>query len=137
MTPQIARRILASAAVLGLLALWLVKDIMWRGGFVLWVLIVLGVAFVVEASSSSDPLARRERRMLFGSAGALALLLVLRDAPSLYAVDFFAFMVVLFLVAWRASGRPLSQLEPRFEMPMRSRWMPVRVARIEDSALAV
>lgn len=113
MTPQLARRILAISALLGVLANWLLKVNSWRAGFVLWVLVVLGVAFYVEASSESDPVARRERRLLYGSAGVLALLLVLRDAESLYAVDFFAFMVVLFLVAWRASGRSLAQLEPR------------------------
>lgn len=113
MTPQLARRILALSAVLGVLANWLLKVDSWRAGFVLWVLVVLGVAFYVEASSDSEPAARRERRLLYGSAGVLALLLVLRDAESLYAVDFFAFMVVLFLVAWRASGRSLAQLEPR------------------------
>ncbi len=113
MTPQLARRILAISAVLGVLAHWLLKVNSWRAGFVLWVIVVLSVAFVVEASAESDAVARRERRMLYGSAGVLALLLVLRDAESLYAVDFFAFMVVLFLVAWRASGRSLRQLEPR------------------------
>jgi hypothetical protein len=113
MTPQLARRILAVSAVLGVLANWLLEGNSWRAGFVLWVLVVLGVAFAVEASADSDSSARRERRLLFSAAGALALLLVLRDAESLYALDFFAFMVVLFLVAWRASGRSLKQLEPR------------------------
>jgi hypothetical protein len=113
MTPQLARRILALSAVLGLLANWLLKVNSWSAGFVLWVLLVLGVAFYVEAATESEPTARRDRRILYGTAGALALLLVLRDAESLYAVNFFAFMVVLFLVAWRASGRSLTQLEPR------------------------
>jgi hypothetical protein len=113
MTPQLARRILALSAVLGVLANWLVKVNSWSAGFVLWVLLVIGVAFYVEASSDSDAVARRERRILYGAAAALALLLVLRDAESLYAVNFFGFMVVLFLVAWRASGRSLAQLEPR------------------------
>lgn len=113
MTPQLARRILGLSVVLGLLANWLLKVNSWSAGFVLWVFIVLGVAFYVEASAASEPVARRERRILYGAAGVLALLLVLRDAESLYAVNFFAFMVVLFLVAWRASGRSLSQLEPR------------------------
>ena len=113
MTPQLARRILALSAVLGLLANWLLKVNSWSAGFVLWVFVVLGVAFYVEASAASEPVARRERRILYASAGALALLLVLRDAESLYAVNFFGFMVVLFLVAWRASGRSLAQLEPR------------------------
>jgi hypothetical protein len=113
MTPQLARRILALSAGLGLLAHWLLKVNSWRAGFVVWVLVVLGAAFYVEVSSESEPGARRERRLLYGSAGVLALLLVLRDAESLYAVNFFAFMVVLFLVAWRASGRSLAQLEPR------------------------
>jgi hypothetical protein len=113
MTPQLARRILALSVVLGLLANWLLKVNSWSAGFVLWVFVVLGVAFYVEASAQSELVARRERRLLYSSAGALALLLVLRDAESLYAVNFFAFMVVLFLVAWRASGRSLAQLEPR------------------------
>jgi hypothetical protein len=91
----------------------LLKVNSWSAGFVLWVFIVLGVAFSVEASMESEPTARRERRMLYGAAGVLALLLVLRDAEILYAVNFFGFMVVLFLVAWRASGRSLSALEPR------------------------
>jgi hypothetical protein len=113
MTPQLARRILALSAVLGVLANWLLKVNSWSAGFVLWVLLVIGVAFYVEASTDSDAVARRERRILYGAAAALALLLVLRDAESLYAVNFFGFMVVLFLVAWRASGRSLAQLEPR------------------------
>lgn len=113
MTPQLARRILALSAVLGILANWLVKLDDWRAGFVLWVLLTLGVAFVVEGATDSEPVARRERRTLYASAAILALLLVFRDATSLYAVNFFAFLVVLFLVAWRASGRSLAQLEPR------------------------
>ncbi len=113
MTPHLARRILALSAVLGVLANWLVKLDDWRAGFVLWVLLTLGVAFVVEDASDSEPVARRDRRTLYASAAMLALLLVLRDATSLYAVNFLAFLVVLFLVAWRASGRPLAQLEPR------------------------
>ncbi len=113
MTPQLARRILALSVVLGALANWLVKDGAWPAGFVVWVLIVLGVAFYAEGVTTSDPATRRERRMLYASAGVLALLLILRDAPSVYALDFFAFLVVLFLVAWRAHGRSLAQLEPR------------------------
>ena len=113
MTPQLARRILALSTVLGVLANWLLKANSWGAGFVLWVLVVLGVAFYVDATAASEPSARRDRRLLYVSAAALAVLLVLRDAESLYAVNFFGFMVVLFLVAWRASGRSLAQLEPR------------------------
>lgn len=113
MTPVLARRILALSAVLGVLANWLVRLDDWRAGFVLWVLLTLGVAAIVDHASDSEPLVRRERRTLYASAAMFALLLVLRDASSLYAVNFLAFLVVLFLVAWRASGRSLAQLEPR------------------------
>lgn len=114
MTPQLARRILAAALVLGVLADRLINADSWRAGFLLWVLPTLGVALVVsERAAAGSAEARRERRLLYGSAGVLALLLVLRDAPTLYALDFFAFLVVLWLVAWRARGRSLGQLEPR------------------------
>ncbi len=114
MTPQLARRILLAALGLGVAANVLFKEAdSWRAGFTLWVFLVLGVAWIVQRTSTAHIEDQRERQLLFGAAGFFALLLVLRDAPSLYAVDFFAFVVVLFLVAWRAGGRTLSQLEPR------------------------
>lgn len=113
MTPQLARRILGLAVVLGVLANSLLKVDSWRAGFVLFVIACLGVAWWVARDSAAEPSARRERLMLYGAAAVLASLLVLRDAPTLYALDFFAFLVVMFLVAWRASGRSLGQLEPR------------------------
>jgi hypothetical protein len=129
MTPHLARRLLALAAVLGIAADHFLRADSWRAGFVVWVLLVLGVALTVSesfASERSDDAsadaarsgaaaanARAERRTLFGAAAILALMLILRDAPLLYALDFFGFVVVLFLVAWRAQGRALAQLEPR------------------------
>lgn len=113
MTPQLARRLLGASAVLGVLANWLLTVDSWRAGFVLWVLVVLGVALAAERARAMDPTVHRERRLLYGSAATLAMLLVLRDAPLLYAFDFLAFLVVMFLVAWRARGRSLTQLEPR------------------------
>lgn len=114
MTPVLARRLLAAAAVLGVLADWLLRADSWRAGFVLWVLLVLVVALAAsERAGADDAAARRERRILYGAAAVLALLLVLRDAPSLYALDFFALLVVFLLIAWRAAGRPLAELEPR------------------------
>ncbi len=109
MTPQLARRLLALAAVLGIAADYFLRAGAWRAGFVVWALMVLGVGVTL----GHDEAAKGERRMLFAAAGALALLLILRDAPMLYALDFFGFVVVLFLIAWRAHGRPLAQLEPR------------------------
>ncbi len=124
MTPHLARRILALAAVLGVAADYFLRRNSGRAGFVVWLLLVLGVALTVsestaEGAGSSDDervrvaSARGERRLLYGAAAILALLLILRDAPMLYAVDFFGFVVVLFLVAWRAHGRALAELEPR------------------------
>lgn len=113
MTPQLARRTLLAALVLGVAANFLIKVDSWRAGFTIWVLFVLGAAWMLHHASAATPETLRERRLLFGAAGFFALLLVLRDSPSLYAVDFFAFVVVLFLVAWRAGGRSLRELEPR------------------------
>lgn len=113
MTSALARRILYSALGLGIAANWLIKVDSWRAGFTLWVLLVLGVTWMVHRASDAAAETKRERTVLFGAAAFFAVLLVLRDAPTLYAVDFFAFVVVLFLVAWRASGRPLRELEPR------------------------
>lgn len=114
MNAQLARRILIAALGLGIAANFLMKNVdSWRAGFVLWVFLVLGVTWMVHRASDAPAETLRERKLLFGAAGFFALLLVLRDAPTLYAVDFFAFAVVLFLVAWRASGRALTKLEPR------------------------
>lgn len=109
MTPQLARRTLALAAILGIAADYLLRGAPWRAGFVVWLLVVLGIGVTL----GSDDAAKGERRTLFAAAGALALLLVLRDAPMLYALDFFGLAVVFFLIAWRAHGRSLAALEPR------------------------
>lgn len=114
MTPRLARPLLLAALALGALADWLLRADSWRAGFVAWALLVLGVAFVASERSTGDAAGgARDRRLLFGAAAALVLLLVLRDASTLYALDFFAFIVVCFLIAWRAGGRALTQLEPR------------------------
>lgn len=114
MTSQLASRILAVSLVLGVLANWLLKVDSWRAGFVVWMTCVIAVTLVLsERASGDDDPARRERRVLLGSAFGLSLLLVLRDASTLYAVDFFALLVTLFLMAWRAFGRSLATLEPR------------------------
>jgi hypothetical protein len=113
-TPTIARRALAASLALGLAASYLLDGYQWRFGFVAWVLVALGAALLLlERSDAPDAAARRDRRLLFGAAGALALLLVLRDAPMLYVLDFFALVVTCALIAWRAGGRPLSALVPR------------------------
>ena len=114
MTPQLARRVLAGAVVLGLLADWLLRAGPWRAGFVVWALLLLGAGlYIGQLLDADDAAAGRERRLLIGSAGALALLLVLRDADMLFALDLFALFVACFLIAWRALGRRLVQLEPR------------------------
>jgi hypothetical protein len=100
---------LALAAGLGIAADYLLRAASWRAGFALWVLLLLGAGVTL----GRDDAAKGERRLLFAAAGVLASLLVLRDAPMLYALDFFGFVVVLFLIAWRAHGRPLAALEPR------------------------
>jgi hypothetical protein len=110
MTPQLARRLLSAALVLGVLANWLVNVGAFRAGFSLWVVSALGAGLLImERSSPADA----ARRGLFGAAAALACLLVLRDAPSVSALNFAAFLVVAALIAWRALKRPLMQLEPR------------------------
>lgn len=114
MTPQLARRLLAAALVLGVAGNWLLRVDHWRAGLVLWLLAVLGVAFAASRrSEASDPTARRERGILFATAGLLALLLVLRDAELLYGLNLFAILVVSMLIAWRVRGRALAELEPR------------------------
>ena len=123
MTPQLARRLLASALVLGVAGNWLLRADTPRAGLVLWVLGILGVAFAASDaramnpsatdSPTMDPTARRERAMLFLSAAILALLLFLRDAEMLFALDLFALLVVCALIAWRSSARSLRTLEPR------------------------
>src|SRR5690606_36389121 len=64
-------------------------------------------------SSESDPWHKREHALLLGAAAVLALFLVVRDAATLYALDFFALLVVTALIAWRALGSPLGALVPR------------------------
>lgn len=114
MTPQFARRLLAAALLLGVAGDQLLRTESWRFGFVLWIFGILGVALAATTRvGDQDPGAGRERRILFGSAALLALLLVLRDAPMLYALDVFALLVTGALLAWRAAGRPLAELEPR------------------------
>jgi hypothetical protein len=114
MTPQLARRLVAAALVLGVAGNWLLRVDHWRAGLVLWLLGVLGVAFSASApTEASDPTARRERGVLFAAAALLALLLVLRDGELLYGLNLFAILVVSALIAWRARGRPIAELEPR------------------------
>lgn len=131
MNATTARLILPIALGLGLMADWLFRAHQPRAGFALWVLAALGVALVVgrrflasagetdrttpthEASHPAPDAVYRERNVLVASAMGLALLFVLRDAPMLYAVNAFACFVTLLLVAWRALGRSLAQLEPR------------------------
>ncbi len=117
MTAPFARRLLAAALVLGVAGNWLLRADEPRAGAVLWILGVLGVAFAAAARAEApDPTAGRDRAILFTSAGVLALLLVLRDADMLYALNLFALLVVAALVAWRAGGHPLAHLEPRDAM---------------------
>ncbi len=119
MTPQLARRLLVAATVLGLAGNWLLRAEWWRAGFLVWVLGILSVAYaatrfsIARSNTAPDPSAHRERTMLFVSAALLALLLVLRDAEILFVLDLFALLVVAALIAWRAAGRPLATLEPR------------------------
>lgn len=124
MTPQLARRLLALAAVLGIAADYFLRAAPWRAGFVVWMLLLLGIALFVsergghlsgpaEDIHRSAASAGPERRRLYAAAAVLTLLLILRDAPMLYALDFAGLVVVLLLVAWRAQGQPLARLEPR------------------------
>lgn len=108
MTSATARRILPTALGLGLLADWLFRADQPRAGFALWCLVGLASAFILGRREEGV-----ERRRLIGVAAALVALLVLREAPMLYALNGFALFVTLLLVAWRALGRPLAELEPR------------------------
>jgi hypothetical protein len=118
-TPHLARRLLFAAALLGLAGNWLLRAEFWRAGFLIWVLGILGVIFaasrymLTSGNTASDQTAHRERTVLLVSAALLTLLLVLRDAEILFVLDLFAVFVVAALIAWRASGRSLSTLEPR------------------------
>lgn len=120
MTSATARRILPTALALGVLADWLFRAQQPRAGFALWCLAALGAAFLFGRRAAADDApaeasapARRERNLLIAAAAVLVALLVLRDAATLYALNGFALFVTLLLVAWRALGRPLDQLEPR------------------------
>lgn len=122
MTAAIARLILPTALALGLLADYLFRAHQPRAGFAVWCLAALGAAALIgrkarasavgDASTPSQAVPS-ERGALIAAAAALVLLLVLREASILYAVNGFALFVTLLLVAWRAIGRPLAQLEPR------------------------
>lgn len=105
MTPALARLILPTALALGLLADYLFRAHQPRAGFAVWCLVALGAALLLQRE--------RERTLIIGAAAALVLLLVLREAPMLYALNGFALFITLLLVAWRALGRSVSQLEPR------------------------
>lgn len=118
MTAALARRILPTALALGLLADYLFRAYQPRAGFAAWSLAALGAATLIgrkwrAAAATPERQASSERSVLIAAAAALALLLVLREAPILYALNGFALFVTLLLVAWRALGRPLAQLEPR------------------------
>jgi hypothetical protein len=114
MTTTLARRLAIAALGLGFIGNWFLRADSWRLGFVLWVLGIAAVALAATpAPTDADPSRPREHRVLLASAAMIALLLVLRDAEMLYAVDLFALVVVGTLIAWRATGRPLSRLEPR------------------------
>lgn len=105
MTPSTARIILPTALALGLLADWLFRAYQPRAGFVVWCLAGLSAALLLRRD--------RERTVIISAAIGLALLLVLREAPILYALNGFALFVTLLLVAWRSLGRSVTQLEPR------------------------
>ncbi|WKW11868.1 DUF4173 domain-containing protein [Pseudogemmatithrix spongiicola] len=105
MTPALARLILPTALALGLLADYLFRAHQPRAGFAVWCLVALGAALLLQRE--------RERTLIIGAAAALVLLLVLREAPILYALNGFALFITLLLVAWRALGRSVAQLEPR------------------------
>ncbi len=114
MTAPLARQLLIVALLLGVAGNWLLRAPEWAAGFTLWALLVLGAAFVAaERSAAPAPALRREGRVLFAAAGLLALSFALRDADLLFVLDLFALLVVAALFAWRASGRSLTQLEPR------------------------
>ncbi len=117
MTTLLARRLLIAAVVLGIAGDQLFDFGPMYLGFSLWVLGLVTVALAhTPLASDADPRRPREHLLLVGSAGAAALLLLLRDAPMLYAVDFFALIVLASLIGWRAFGRPLAALLPRDAM---------------------
>lgn len=114
MTTFLARRLLLAAIVLGIAGDQLLRADGMYLGFTLWVLGLVAVALAhTPFASETDPTRPREHLLLVGSAGAAALLLVLRDAEILWGVDFFALIVLASLIGWRAFGRPLAALLPR------------------------
>ncbi|MBX3175376.1 MAG: DUF4173 domain-containing protein [Gemmatimonadaceae bacterium] len=114
MTPRTARLALLAALILGVLADYFLRADSLRAGFTVWLLLALAVAsFVTGQDDAGDVAAVGERRLLFGASGVIALLLVFRDAETLFAVDLFALAVTFWLIAWRAHGRALAALEPR------------------------
>lgn len=114
MNAATARLILPISLALGLMGDWLFRAHQPRAGFALWALAGLGAALIIGRQfSNKERDVRDERGLLIACAMGLVLLLVLRDAPMLYALNAFACAVTLLLVAWRALGRPLAALEPR------------------------
>ncbi len=114
MTATLARRLALAALGLGILGNWVFRADTLRLGFVLWVVGLAAVAWVATPPGSEiDPRRPREHRLLLAAAMLIASLFVLRDAPILFAVDFFALIVLAAVIGWRAAGRPLAALVPR------------------------
>ncbi len=112
MNTQLARRLLAAALGLGLLADFLFRPYQSRFGLALWGWTGLALALWF-GREAVDTDARRDRQVSIAVAAGLLLLVLLRDAPMLLALNGFALVVTLLVVAWRAHGRPLATLEPR------------------------
>jgi hypothetical protein len=128
--PPTARRLLAAALLLGVAGNWLLRA-EWRAGFALWTLALLAVAFVAlraraataaattvattaaTATRTAADAPARDHWWLLAAAALLALAPALRDADLLFLLNILALFVVAAVVAWRAGGRALAQLEPR------------------------
>jgi hypothetical protein len=114
MSPVTSRRLLVAALGLGVLGNWVFRVDFLRLGFMSWVLGLAVVAWLATpAATAGDPNRPREHRLLMVSAAVLASMFVFREAEMLYALDFFALVVLAAVIGWRAFGRPLAELVPR------------------------
>ena len=99
-----ARNLLIAALVVGIDGDRLLRGGTWRFGFALWIagLVICTVAVGGRGS--------RERQLMLGGTVLAAFGLVLRDSPTLYAIDMLSVLCMGALSIWLGSGRRVADL---------------------------
>ena len=99
-----ARNLLVAALVVGIDGDRLLRGGTWRFGFALWIagLVICTVAVGGRGS--------RERQLMLGGTVLAAFGLVLRDSPTLYAIDMLSVLCMGALTIWLGSGRGVADL---------------------------